>query len=275
MARSSGSLQASILAGALATGFAGTAFAADLPALPAPPMIEQPAPQQFSGWYLRGDVGYGFEQVSNFNSSVAGTTPGFQYGGSAVDGGMIVDAGFGYQVNNWFRGDITGEYRTPNNYSAFETYTNGGVRNGDAYRAQLRNEVVLANGYIDLGTWYGITPFVGAGVGAAFVQFHNLQDFGTGPGNFGGFGVAPDANLVNFAWAATAGLDYTISPNWKFEVSYRYLDMGKVASNGIVCTVTCTHEVQSFRLASQDVRVGLRYMFAEAPPAPPPLITKY
>ncbi len=277
MARSSGSLQAFILAGALAAGIAGTALAADMPALPAPPMVEQPAPEQFGGWYLRGDVGYGFDQLSNFSSTAATFVPGFAYGTSGIDGGAFVGGGFGYQLNNWFRGDITAEYRTPSHYSAFETYNNGVTSGGDAYSAYINSTVVLANGYIDLGTWYGVTPFVGAGIGTAFVQFHNLQDVGTGPDNFGAFGAAPDANKVNLAWAAMAGLDYAISPNWKFEVGYRYLDMGRATSNGIVCTVTCgpPFEVQSFHLTSQDVRVGLRYTFAEAPAAPPPLITKY
>ena len=276
MTRSSGSLQVLVLAGAFAAGTAGTAFAADMPALPAPPM-EQPAPEQFSGWYLRGDVGYGFDQLNDFSSTAASFVPGFQYNASGIDGGAFVGGGFGYQMNNWFRGDMTAEYRTPSNFSAFETYNNSYGMGGDAYTAQIRSTVVLANGYIDLGTWYGITPFVGAGVGAAFVQFHGLQDVGTGPDNFGGFGTAADANLTNFAWAAMAGIDYAISPNWKFEVGYRYLDMGRMTSNGIVCQPICAppYEVQSFHLASQDVRVGLRYIFAEVPPPPPPIVTKY
>jgi len=277
MARSSGSLHAFVLAGALVAGTAGVAVAADMPAVPPPPMVEQPAPEQFGGWYLRGDVGYGFDQMSGFSSTAASFIPDFAYHASGIDGGAFVGGGFGYQMNNWFRGDITAEYRTPSNYSAFESYSNVFGTGGDAYSAKIRSTVVLANGYVDLGTWYGVTPFVGAGVGAAFVNFHGLQDVGTGPGNFGAFGAAPDANKVNLAWAAMAGLDYAISPNWKLEIGYRYLDMGRVTSNGIVCTATCgpPFEAQSFHLASQDVRVGLRYTFAEAPAPPPPLITKY
>lgn len=273
MASSSGSLQALILAGALAAGASGVAKAADMPALPPPPVVD--TTPQFSGWYLRGDVGYGFEQMSGFSSTAASFVPGFSYRVSGIDGTPFIGGGFGYQVNNWFRADITAEYRVPTHYSAFETYSNT-TTGGDGYSAHIGSEVVLANGYVDLGTWYGFTPFVGAGVGVAFNQFNNLIDYGTGPDNFGGFGTATNANMTNFAWAAMAGIDYWISPNWRFEVGYRYLDMGRVTSNGIVCQPTCAppYEVQSFHLASNDVRLGLRYIFAEPPP-PAPIVTKY
>ena len=38
--------------------------------------------------------------------------------------------------------------------------------------------LVLANAYVDLGTWWCITPFVGAGVGAARVSIANYTDVG-------------------------------------------------------------------------------------------------
>ena len=35
----------------------------------------------------------------------------------------------------------------------------------DTYHATKNEWVVLANAYVDLGTWWCITPFIGAGVG--------------------------------------------------------------------------------------------------------------
>jgi len=52
--------------------------------------------------------------------------------------------------------------------------------------------VVLGSAYVDVGTWYGITPVVGAGVGVAFHQFTDLQDVSVQPA--GGFGFADDKN---------------------------------------------------------------------------------
>ena len=37
----------------------------------------------------------------------------------------------------------------------------------DNDQGAVSSAVFLANGYVDIGTWWGVTPFVGAGVGGA------------------------------------------------------------------------------------------------------------
>ena len=66
--------------------------------------------------------------------------------------------------------------------------------------------------------------------------------------------------------------------------------MGDVRSGPINCqnTSVCPHEVQKISLASQDIKLGMRWMFSDvgnyapapvyAPPPPayaPPLVRKY
>ncbi len=267
------SLKAIILGGAFVLGAASFAQAADLPMPPPPPIAPFPV---VSGWYLRGDVGVGFDELSSFSSSDANAgIPGFSYDGSGLGRQAIFGGGAGYQFNNWFRADVTGEYRTPTKFWAYENYAGTTPACStciDAYTGSVRTFDVLANGYFDIGTWYGFTPFVGAGIGAAFHSFEGLTDVGV---QTGGFGQAPTSNTTQFAWALMAGVAYSFTPNWKLELSYRYLDMGNVASNSIICTAGCTYEVQRFHIASNDVRLGLRYVFAEVPPPAPPLVTKY
>jgi opacity protein-like surface antigen len=245
--------------------------------------MESPGPAPFNGWYLRGDVGYSFDQMSGFRSSIAPITPGFKYDGAGVSNQTFIGLGFGYQFNNWFRIDVTGEYRTPSKFWAMESYA-GGVGYGPGsggFSASVLSSILMINGYVDIGTWYGFTPFIGAGVGAAFLQFHNFQDVGLGPSNYGASGSALDSDMAQPAWALMAGISYSITSNWKIEFGYRYLDMGNVTSNGIMCGSGCMppYEIQRFHIASQDVRLGLRYSFAEAPPPAPmlqePLVTKY
>ena len=73
-----------------------------------------------------------------------------------------------------------------------------------------------------------------------------------------------------------AGVSYAITPNLRLEFGYRYLDLGNVASNPIICSCGGTdYESEKFHLASNDIRLGLRYVFAEVPPMAPPLVTKY
>ena len=135
-----------------------------------------------------------------------------------------------------------------------------------------------------------ITPFVGAGVGGAYNRIYGLTDFGQGGVNEG-VGFARDRSKFDLAYAAHAGLAYTVSPNLKLELAYRYLNMGDATAAPIQCVGPsgCPHEVQKYKLESQDIKLGMRWMFNDtlpvapavyAPPPPvyappPPLVRKY
>ena len=100
----------------------------------------------------------------------------------------------------------------------------------------------LVNGYVDIGTWYGITPFVGAGVGVAQNRLSGLTDTGFtySPSVFtnGGAptgGYFSNGSKTNFAWALMTGLDFNVTENLKLELGYRYLNYGKFASGGSNC----------------------------------------
>lgn len=270
------SMKAILLAGAFVAGAVNFAAAADLlPPLPSAP--EVPAPSA-SGFYLRGDLGAGINMLSDqYSSFAAGVPGGFANDGAGAGVQGLVDFGAGYQFNNWFRFDVTGEYRWPTRYWGLESYTAAcGAPGGtcyDRYSANISSAVLLANGYFDLGTWYGITPFVGAGVGGAYNMFNDLTDTAL---DTTGYGAAADHGQFGFAWALMAGVSYSITSNLKLEFSYRYLNLGTFASSPIICNCGgADYESERFRLASNDIRIGLRYTFAEVPAAAPPLVTKY
>ena len=297
-----GSTKALLLAGAMALGALGTAHAADLP-MPQPQYVPLPEPVQFGGWYLRGDVGVGIASSPEIRSTffdatgaaitgadLATAVPGFGRNQQSIDDAAFVDVGVGYQFNNWFRLDATGEYRTRQNFHTIEQYDAGvafGVPgqfyNHDDYNGAVQSSVFLLNAYADLGTWWCLTPFIGGGVGAAYNHVSYVTDRNSGVditnanGNFfggvgsGGYGYAGSTGKFNLAYAAMAGVDYAVSPNLKLELSYRYLNMGDVKSAQISCNGSCTHESQKYTLASNDIRIGMRWMFNDIPPAPAPI----
>lgn len=283
------SFKALCLAG-VASLAATAANAADLlpPPPPAPYYAPAPAPAIGGGWYLRGDVGVGINDIkqkgSTFGSNVS--IPGLRYDQSFLDDSSFIDGGVGYRINEYLRADITGEYRGAAHYSATESYKcTGGFcqvpRGYDYYSGSVSSVVGLVNGYVDVGTWYGVTPFFGGGVGIAHVGFHNVTDQGA-EAAAGGFGLASTRYTTNFAFALMAGLDFAITQNLKMEIGYRYLDQGNISSGTIACQSpgVCPNEVQRYRLTSNDIRLGFRYTFADlAPPAffpqGGPLIRKY
>jgi opacity protein-like surface antigen len=281
------SLKVLSLAGLVALGAIPAAHAADL--LPPVPELEPyMAPVESSGWYLRGDVGVGTTMLGKVSSSFSAlnTPPSTKFDQAELGDSAFVDLGFGYKFNNWLRADITGEYRMAERYSAVESYANigpppnpaCGTRCYDTYGASVLNSAFLANGYVDIGTWANLTPYVGVGVGVANKSIMGLDDVSAQPS--GGFGMAADSSKWGFAWALMAGLSYAVTPNVSLELGYRYLNTGTATSGAIFCqnSSPCPNEVQHLQIASQDIKVGMRWMFgeAEAPmPPPPPLVTKY
>jgi opacity protein-like surface antigen len=274
----------SLLAAGAATLISSMAFAADMPIAP-PPMYAPAPPADFGGWYLRGEIGFSNQRTSDVHygreSAYSQLTSFNQQ--SSFDTGGIYGVGAGYRFNNWFRADITGQYRGNANMKATDRFTGtaGGVAyNGiDNYNASKSEWLVLANAYVDLGTWWCITPFIGAGVGGARVSIANFSDTGTNnlPFSTTSFATAPTGSKWNFAWAAHAGLAYQVNQNLVLELAYSYVNLGD-GQTGVLSDYTGNTTGNVFKIkniTSNDLKLGVRWNF-DSPPvyAPPPLITK-
>lgn len=250
------------------------AFAADLRM---PPPMPQPMIQEFSGWYLRGDIGMSNQKVDSlFN--VLYNAPGItvQNTGLGFDSAMTFGLGAGYQFNNWFRVDVTGEYRGGASFQGLDIVSFNGVPSGtNDYRAIKSEWLFLANAYADLGTWWCITPFIGAGIGATQTTISSFSDFGQPVLSVA---TAEDTSKWSMAWAVYAGLGYQVSKNVTVEFAYRYLDLGDAKSGDLVAfdgTNTVNNPMEFRGLTSHDFKLGVRFQCCEdTPPPPPPLVRK-
>jgi opacity protein-like surface antigen len=265
-----------LLAAAAAAMISTAALGADLPQ---PPPVYQQAvvaePCCAGAWYLRGEVGVGIMNRPNliFEENPANNS-NFAFQHWSIDDTAIFGVGVGYEFNNWFRADVTAEYRTKADIRAFGFASNGGAVGGDNYTGSIHSTVVLANGYIDLGTWNCLTPFIGAGVGVAFNTLSDFADSGTGTSS-GGLGFGQNPTETHLAWALHAGLSYAVTQNFTVELAYRYLNYGSI-SDTVNCIGGCHPD--SFKwdnLSSNDLMLGFRWRF---PPAtgivvPPPAIS--
>ncbi|CAM3184494.1 hypothetical protein MEME101129_22765 [Methylobacterium mesophilicum] len=212
---------------------------------------------------------------------------------------------------------MTGEYRYSTGLRGSEYYKGPEFDNGlgsygvNKSTSSFDSAVVLANAYFDLGTWYGITPFIGGGVGYAFnhVSGYSTNQQFTSPTyayDYGNpiydckcgqayYNYAPvydnNGNPVyntnsgskfyksktsgSFAWALHAGLAYDVSDALKIEVAYRYLNLGK-AETGAGFVPCCTEALRPIKMKdieAHDVKIGLRYYLGGLVAAPlPPLM---
>jgi opacity protein-like surface antigen len=272
----------SLIAAAAASLLSTAAFAADMSIAPPPPMYAQPPQQDFGGWYLRGDIGM-TNTTGKLHSNLYDTLPAgtaFNQYGTGFDSGMLFGLGVGYQFNNWFRADITGEYRSKVSFNGVDFFTFPGPSSlGDTYKGGYESWVGLVNVYADLGTWWCLTPFVGAGVGAATIKTSGISDNATFPGGGNASSYFADgATKTNFAWALHAGLAYRVTNSFTVELAYRYLDMGTgIHGQGHFFdgSPAGPSTFQYRDMVSQDVKLGVRWTCCDLPPPPPPpLITK-
>lgn len=249
---------------------AGAARGADYPQ-PAPqPIYVQPQViEESSNWYLRGDIGFSNQSVGSlFNSNYAnfGSVTNID---KSFDAAPLFGLGIGYIANEWLRFDVTGEYRGAANFHGFDVGAiSGGAFADDRYTARKSEWTFLLNGYVDLGTWYGVTPFVGAGVGVSRNTISNFGDFSvcvdssSCAGNGGSDAYAGAASQWNFAWALHAGLAFQLSRHVTLEFAYRYIDLGNARSGDLIAfdgTNNFNNPMEFRHLTSNDFKLGLRF----------------
>jgi opacity protein-like surface antigen len=229
--------------------------------------------EEFATWYLRGDIGMTNQKVKRLDN--------FLYVGNSInsvglefDSSMLFGLGVGMQYNNWLRVDLTGEFRGNSDFNGLDivnsTYT-------DEYHAKKREWLFLLNAYVDLGTWWCLTPFVGAGIGFSQVTISNFTDICTTCSSNGnaapGVAFADSASQWNFAWALHAGLAFQASNNVTIELAYRYVSLGDGISGDIVTFdgINNVNNPMTFKdITSHDFKIGFRWVCCDTAPPPPP-----
>jgi opacity protein-like surface antigen len=140
----------------------------------------------------------------------------------------------GYQFNSFLRGDVTGTMwsRKINGNDTHPAVCDVTNPIGTTCRSEDSTKVsayeVMANAYADLGTFVGVTPYLGAGLGMTRLSYDNLTNtsyYVDAAGHDAGVfntAVHPGENSWRFTWALMAGASYDISKNLKFDLGYRY-----------------------------------------------------
>ena len=239
-----------------------------------------PVIPEFSGWYLRGDIGFSNQSVDKLHQHLM-DLPGnsFSFPTKSFDAAPFFGIGVGYQFNSWLRMDVTGEYRGRANLHMVSVDT---ANNYESFYGSKSEFTGLVNAYADLGTWWRVTPFIGAGIGTSYNRIHDFYDMC----NSGAAGCAGQITAVadgtggkwNFAWALYAGLGYQVNPGLTVELAYRYINLGDAQSgwfhniNPAFSTAPGPFEFKG--LTSHDLKLGVRWNLWEPPPPPPPLMRK-
>ena len=197
-----GSIRKSVFVGAAVACLAAPALAADLPPVIEPPVT--PPIQDYSGWYIRGDIGY---KIYN-DPDVSYNGGAVELGHESFDNTWMVGVGAGYQFNRYLRADVTVDYEFESDfYSRTPCALPCGALTETTDESSMTVWTILANGYIDLAHYNGFTPYIGAGLGVAYIDISNLVET-SGVGN----PDIPGGSGWSFAAAAMVGSTRSVIP---------------------------------------------------------------
>lgn len=274
-----------IIIGVVAGLLAGTpAFSADLyEPQPMEPIAEAPqvVVSEASGWYLRGDAGYSFNKLRGASFFQGSNALESDFDHASLRDAFTLGGGVGYQITNHLRADVTGDYMFKSKFGG-STF-GGGSDFGACVIACTSRDVasltafsLLANAYVDIGTWGAITPYVGAGIGGTHVKWTDLKNTSCADDGSGCDDTVTHGGKGSwrFTYALMAGASIDVTCNIKADVGYRYRrieggNMFGYAENG--------GPGRDKGLSSHEGRVGMRYVFngcaeqAYMPPAEIPL----
>jgi len=264
------------------TALAAPAQAADLDSIIYAPELAMTQPVEVgTGWYLRGDLGYSVKtrgvatDYSTFTAGPPATYFNNAFDSSSLDSDWSGSLGAGYNFTDYFRGDLTFEY-TKGDFSGTTSSVGAcpGLATGQC--ASVDSQVFeqygfMANAYVDLGTFAGFTPYLGAGAGVTRVTWDPLSNdvnCVSVVGNVCGAGVATDSTHPGteswrFTYALMTGVSYDLSKDLKLDLGYKY---SKIKSGGqfgydAASAAAGATGVQAYDngFAKHEVRVGLRY----------------
>lgn len=257
-----------ILAFASATALmvlSAQANAADLvePAPAAPEVVE---PVATGGWYLRKDVSYDWVNFRGGDYDVIGGRADIN---GDVDDTANIGMGVGYQVNDYFRVDKTLEYMFSSDFRG--STKGGGANDGSSCDVRCTSTDVssfkawslMANAYVDIYHWGVFTPYVGAGLGATYIDWGNLKNTSCATDGSGCDPTITHKGKDSWRWtyALMAGTSIDINCQWKADVGYRYRHVNGGSMFGYKANAGPGND-DGFDI--HEVRSGIRYQFGDA-----------
>lgn len=91
---------------------------------------------------------------------------------------------------------------------------------------------LFANVYYDFANDSAVTPYIGGGIGGAYIDSNYSSLYTSNALRAGSMDANGSQNCWNFAWNLGGGLAYQISDTMAFDLGYRYSDFGQVDTGG-------------------------------------------
>ena len=259
-------MQSKTVLGALLFGLAWplAASAADM-AESWPPVIshQRETPVEYGGtWYLRGDIGLILYSEPDLDWTGLPAGNSYTYNSAKFRNSWSIGGGVGMRFDQWFRADITFDYQFDSELSARGSGACAGAGTScvSAQRGNFAAYTLMANGYVDFATWGGVTPYLGVGIGGAFLEWSNYQDVTTCVSGCAPFTVTTTMletdERLRLAYSLMLGAAIDVAPKVKIDAGYRFVG---IDDGEIVTGTATTGPIRYKDLYTHELRLGLRY----------------
>ena len=116
---------------------------------------------------------------------------------------------------------------------------------------------LMANAYYDVPTDLPVRPYVGAGIGLAYLKASGKYNDTWWPED----SWKESKSKINFAYQIGAGVSYDLTKNWTLDTGYRYRNYGKVTTSHTYSALYGEMEKLSSKVDSHNIYFGVRYTF--------------
>ena len=213
------------------------------------------------GVYVTPKFVYGYTQMKMSAAALGYGTfaEGNEY--DSVFGGALA---VGYDVNKKFRIPLRAELE----YALFSTaegetsqtwYMGGNPYWRDSIKQKLQIQTLFVNAYYDFHNRTAFTPYLGGGLGLAFVRAkgsNNWTDYLYSVSGTDKFGAK---TTTNFAWNVGLGATYDIT-NWcSIDLGYRFAGLGKGKTN--YGGTLGSYRIKTKNIYMHQVTTGVRFTF--------------
>ena len=235
---------------------AGAAFASDLPTHKGPPPAPTPAPFSWTGFYIGGEVGYGWGEESDNFDSVTGYSLD-HFGVSGPKGG--VRAGYNQQFNTLVLG-VEADVEASGIRGSKSTIVPTQFEGNGVSSLSLRNNW---QGSLRARAGIAFDRLLIYATGGLAVADDNEKYYVNDP-SAGPNGTIWSGSQTNTLWGWTigAGGEYAIDSHWSATAELRYASFAH-ANYAIPASLSFSGTATSYRAGFDETlaQVGLNYRF--------------
>lgn len=123
--------------------------------------------------------------------------------------------------------------------------------------SKLGLQTLMTNIWLDIPTGLPVTPYIGGGLGMAYIEYKGKQTFhSTQVMNTSGY-------KTNLAWQVGTGINYKVTDQWSLDLGYRYVYAGNITSDRWtnVQGGAPTHFSDKAKVKSNEYMLTARYTF--------------